>query len=326
MRRLLWTGLICLGGAAPVSGQIPAIDQIFGAVHDVNTGVGFSTLVGSTPLRHTGLSSVTFEVTLQVAAFGCQDLAPPGDERDTAHRDRDGSLCHMQDAYDALNRTKSWQCAYDELDHGIHPDSPALADTARHPTVRECAERHVQEQFVPSQRQVQRKQGDTTITSTYTSADDAPALTENTWDVEIGLSYERLSDIRLDAPGWESEGAVDEVPMIAVYLNYDAWPFIGMYGGARAGIAKLADLQASSDPAHPWTGAGTTVAYGAAAGIDLKFQDKVFLYLEPSITRRRFPSVIWTPGVDGDPIPSALPRRLKMDTFEVAFGAQINLK
>lgn len=136
---------------------------------------------------------------------------------------------------------------------------------------------------------------------------------------ELALGYTLLTGFRGDRNTLRT--AVEELPALSIYLQYDFEGWVAPYLGLRTGLTQLKGARAYLDDV-PLTAGGTTYLLAAAPGVVVGPDDGAFAaFLEFALSRRRFASVDWSSP--GPVIPPEFREPFIFSTWSVAAGIQV---
>lgn len=309
---------LVLGVPTSSRAQIPGLDQVFGKVQAVNTTIGRNWLFSSRDLRRSTLLAESFEISLYAASWGCLALTKSMPMIDSAGRKVPAAavldslgFCHAERVQDSVDdKMRQWCEARSDLGTATDQDP-------------RCVDFDIDSTW--TERDFRSSDSKGTRRDKYGIAQHERTLTTERYRAEIGLSYGLLNGFTQTANGLAISGTVQELPVVALYLEAAVTDGFVVYVGPHGGVSTFSSLHVfTAVPDSAYTGsAGTAFSYGLAAGFAKRIiSDHFYLLVEGDATDRVFRDVTW--GTSKSP-PTALPGRLDVSSYGVNIGVQLEL-
>ena len=164
--------------------------------------------------------------------------------------------------------------------------------------------------------------------------DVTPLHAETPFHLELGLAVNHLSGLAAVSKhdSIDLHGAFRSNPALSARLWWDHghrnWLLrrIVPFGGINAGLVESVNLRAYDTDRQQYTLETRTLEMGAHLGAYLRVKGPFGIFLEPSVTRRRFASIDYKLPSGAMDLPQGWPRSLNADSWQVRIGAQFRVK
>lgn len=164
--------------------------------------------------------------------------------------------------------------------------------------------------------------------------DVTPLHAETAVHLELGLGINHLTGVAAESTGdsLDLRGALRTNPTISAraWLDHgNEHPLLRRlvpYAGINAGLVEAVNLRGYDAQGRQYTLDTKTLEMGGHFGVYIAVMGPFGVFVEPSVTRRRFGSIDYKLPSNLTAVPEGWPRSFNADSWQLRIGAQFRLK